>query len=738
MMVELSANARVVLETRYLTKVDGRVVETPEEMFRRVARNIAAVEVDVYGKSREEARQLEERFYEMMATLQALPNSPCLMNAGRELGQLSACFVLPVEDSIEAIFESIKHTALIQRSGGGTGFSFSRLRPKNDVVRSTGGIASGPVSFLKCFNAATEAIKQGGTRRGANMGILRVDHPDVLEFITCKQDNREITNFNISVGVTDAFMRAAEEDAEYDLVNPRTGRPVGRLRAREVLSLMVKMAWRNGEPGIIFLDRINRDNPTPHLGDVESTNPCGEQPLLPYESCVLASVNLARMVDGLEGGSINYDRLREVVWLLVRFLDNVVDANRYPLPEIERATKLTRKIGIGIMGFADMLIRLGVAYDSEEAVSLADEVMAFIQGEALRASQELARERGPFPEFERSRLAGGPPVRNATRTTIAPTGTLSIIAGCSSGCEPLFAVAFHRKVLDGRVLVEVNPLFLQIARSRGLHRQELIDRISQAGTVRGLDGIPEDLKRLFICAHEVEPRWHLAIQAALQRHVDNAVSKTVNLPAHATVDDVEDVFVKAYRSGLKGLTIYRYASREEQVLNVGTVGGEVAAARPSEGLVPRPRPDVLAGRTKRVVTPSGTLWLTVNEHEGRPFEVFATIGRAGSDLLALTEAIARMITLCLRCGVPLERITEQLIGIGGSRSVGFGPGRVLSVPDAIGKSLAHDYLETGGVAGGPTPAGQVSIFGLCPACGNASLVQQEGCVYCVSCSFTEC
>ncbi|HSW09794.1 MAG TPA: vitamin B12-dependent ribonucleotide reductase [Bacillota bacterium] len=734
-MPELTENARVVLETRYLARVDGKVVETAEELFRRVARHIAAVEGTVYGKDPGEVAAWEQRFYRMLSSLEALPNSPCLMNAGRELGQLSACFVLPVADSIEAIFDSIKHAALIQRSGGGTGFAFSRLRPKNDVVRSTGGIASGPVSFLKCFNAATEAIKQGGTRRGANMGILRVDHPDILEFITCKADGRDITNFNLSVAVTDDFMHAVEGDEEYDLINPRCGGVAGRLRAKDVFGRMVEMAWKNGEPGVIFLDRINRDNPTPERGAIESTNPCGEQPLLPYESCVLASVNLARMV---ERGAVDHEKLREVVHLAVRFLDNVIDANRYSLPEIEQATLRTRKIGLGIMGFADLLIRLGIAYDSEQAVSLAGEIMRFIQSEARRASEELARERGPFPDFSRSIYARGAAVRNATRTTIAPTGTLSIIAGCASGCEPLFAVAFHRKVLDGKVLTEVNPLFLAMARERGFYSKELMERISRAGTVKAVEGVPEDVARLFVCAHEVAPEWHLRIQAAFQEHVDNAVSKTVNLPREATAADVGEAFVKAHRLGLKGLTIYRYGSRDEQVLNIGTTAGD-AAAKPLPAVAPQARPDVLAGRTRRVITPSGTLWLTANEHAGRPFEVFATIGRAGSDLLALTEAIARMISLGLRCGLPLERITEQLIGIGGSRSVGFGTGRVLSVPDAIGKALAAEYLNSpNGTPSGPPPANQVAIFGICPACGNASLVQQEGCIHCVSCSFTEC
>lgn len=735
-MPELTENARVVLETRYLARVDGKVEETPEDLFRRVARHIAGVEGLAYGKAPEEVAEREERFYRMLASLEALPNSPCLMNAGRELGQLSACFVLPVEDSIEAIFDSIKHAALIQRSGGGTGFAFSRLRRKNDVVRSTGGIASGPVSFLKCFNAATEAIKQGGTRRGANMGILRVDHPDILEFITCKADGRDITNFNLSVAVTDDFMRAVERDEAYELVNPRCGEVTGKLRARDVFGLMVEMAWRNGEPGAIFIDRINRDNPTPALGAIESTNPCGEQPLLPYESCVLASINLGRMV---KEGALDRERLRETVHLLVRFLDNVIDANRYSLPEIEQATLRTRKIGLGIMGFADLLIKLGVAYDSEPAVSLAGEVMGFIQREARRASEGLAGERGVFPEFPRSTYAAGTGIRNATRTTIAPTGTLSIIAGCASGCEPLFAVAFHRKVLDGKVLAEVNPLFLAMARDRGFYSEELVERICRAGTVRGVEGVPDDVARLFVCAHEIAPQWHLRIQAAFQEHVDNAVSKTVNLPREATAADVADAFTNAHRLGLKGITIYRYGSRDEQVLNIGTATGEAAATGLLPGGTPQARPDVLAGRTRRVITPSGTLWLTMNEHEGRPFEVFATIGRAGSDLLALTEAIARMISLGLRCGLPLERITEQLIGIGGSRSVGFGSGRVLSVPDAIGKALAAEYLNSvNGTSPVPPSAQQVAIFGICPSCGNASLVQQEGCIHCVSCSFTEC
>jgi len=563
--LKLSVSATQVLERRYLLRDEaGRVRETPREMLVRVARAAAAPEANYPDGDVERA---EDEFLEMMVRLEFLPNSPTLMNAGTELGQLAACFVLPVGDSLPEIFNAVRDMALIHQSGGGTGFSFSRLRPKGDIVRSTGGIASGPVSFMQVFDAATSTIKQGGRRRGANMGILRVDHPDIVEFVTTKLDGRSLRNFNISVAVTDAFMEAALEGKDYDLVNPRTGQAVGRRNAAEMLDLIATSAWRCGDPGLVFLDEINRHNPTPAVGQIEATNPCGEQPLLPYEACNLGSVNAAAMVNG---GEVDWERLALVVRRAVRFLDNVIDASRYPLDEIARQTRANRKIGLGVMGFADALVKLGIPYDSDQAVEFAERLMAFITARAHEASAELAERRGSFPNFERSVWPerGFEALRNATCTTIAPTGTISIIAGCSSGVEPLFALSFVRNVLDGATLVEENELFRRIARERGFWSDALAVQVARRGSCRGLEGVPEDVQRLFPTAHDISPDWHVRIQAAFQRHTDNAVSKTCNLPEDATPANVREIFLLAYRLKCKGITIYRYGSRPEQVLEI--------------------------------------------------------------------------------------------------------------------------------------------------------------------------
>lgn len=744
--MQLSDNARTVLERRYLAKVDNEVIETPEDMLRRVAKNIAQVETDPIW---------EEKFFEVMDNLEFLPNSPTLMNAGRELQQLSACFVLPVEDSMEGIFETLKNTALIQKSGGGTGFSFSRLRPNSDLVSSTGGVASGPVSFMKCYNAATDAIKQGGTRRGANMGILRVDHPDILEFIQCKEDTNQITNFNISVALTEEFMEAVFADEMYEIINPRTKAVVGEENAREVFELIVEMAWKNGEPGIVFLDRINRDNPTPHVGEIEATNPCGEQPLLPNESCNLGSINLAKMAK-LEGDQwvVNWDRLQEVVEIGVRFLDNVIEVNNYPILEIEEMTKANRKIGLGVMGFADLLMRLGIPYNSEEGVELGREIMRFIQTTGHEASSALGAERGSFPNYPGSIFEStGKPMRNATVTTIAPTGTISIIAGCSSGIEPIFALAFTRNVMDDDRLIEVNPQFEEILRETGLHTPELIEKVAQKGNVLGIEEVPEDLRKAFVTAYEVSPEWHIRMQAAFQEHTDNAVSKTVNFPKEATKEDIQEVYQLAYELGCKGVTVYRAGSREGEVLTVGHSKKEerveVASAQKPH---PRRRPMVTTGQTVRIKTGCGSLYVTINEDEQGICEVFTTIGKAGGCAGAFSEATARLISLSLRSGVEPHQVVKQLKGIRCPHPIWQDGQQVLSCPDAIAQVLDR-YLQQNGVRGNGNSTNSdhssnafdleavspVPIFRgeTCPDCGG-NMVEESGCATCLDCGFSRC
>lgn len=878
--MKLSENAIKVLEKRYLSRdAEGNIAETPEELFGRVAKVIAGAD-ELYGQP--DTSELEKEFYDMMINLEFLPNSPTLMNAGRDLGQLSACFVLPVEDTMIGIFDTVKNAALIHQSGGGTGFSFSRLRPKGSVVRTTGGVASGPVSFIKVFNSATEAVKQGGRRRGANMAILRVDHPDILEFIKCKRENSDITNFNISVGITEKFMKAAEKGEQYELIAPHTGKTVGKLSARKVFDTIVDMAWNNGEPGIVFLDRMNKDNPTPALGEIESTNPCvtgdtlvetrggsvridsiretevlstdggfyrasvfktgtkpvyelrvkggftlkltsnhrvmtirgwkpagelcsedmikvlkqgefeysefesfkyigendvyditeevnhlfiannvvvhncGEQPLLPYESCNLGSLNIARFVAEKDGKPvIDYGRLEKVIKLAVHFLDNVIDVNKYPLAEIEGMTKKTRKIGLGIMGFADFLIMLGVPYNSEDAVKLAENIMEFIDTKSKEESRELALVRGSFPAIGESRY-NGDIIRNATTTTIAPTGTISIIAGCSSGIEPLFAIAYVRNVMDNDELLEIHPVFEEVARMKGFYSDRLMKRIAEQGNLSGID-IPDEIMRVFVTAHDIEPYWHIRMQSAFQKFTDNAVSKTVNFRHDATCKQVREAYELAYSLGCKGITIYRDGSRDSQVLNIGAAK-QVNDAAEDNKIVPRERPEITNGITEKVRVGCGNLYITVNYDDRGICEVFTNVGRAGG-CPSQSEAASRLISIALRSGMDVSEIVEQLKGIrchstlrqkANNRDI-----KVLSCPDAIAKTIekvlniqsassVYKYdIETASEPSAITPLYEVSVGfeentgGKCPECGN-KITHQDGCVICPSCGYSKC
>ncbi len=760
--MKLSQNAVTVLERRYLSKDEnGALTETPEKMFHRVARAIAAADANYPGG---DVPRSEEAFFQAMANLEFMPNSPTLMNAGKPLGQLSACFVLPVGDSMEEIFDAVKNAALIHKSGGGTGFSFSRLRPAGAVVRSTGGVASGPISFMRVFNAATEAVKQGGTRRGANMGILRVDHPDILDFIRCKSDNTQITNFNISVGLTEAFMQAAGRGESYDLLDPRTREKVGSLPAREVFDLIVDMAWKNGEPGIIFLDRLNRDNIVPEIGEIESTNPCGEQPLLPYESCNLGSINLAAMLRLEEGGfALDYDKLGRTVDLAVHFLDNVIDVNQYPLDIIGETTRATRKIGLGIMGFADVLYRLGIPYNSDEGVAQAETLMGFIQARAQKATQALGEQRGSFPLFEQSVFAGGPSRRNGTCTTIAPTGTISIICGASSGVEPLFALSFVRNVMDKDALPQVDAYFEQVAREKGFYSPGLMRRIAEEGTLAHIPEVPEEIKRVFVTAHDVSPEYHVRMQAAFQKYTDNAVSKTVNFQNSATREQVAQVYRLAFQLGCKGVTIYRDGSRNEQVLYVGNKVEDKPAV-PQAPIAPRPRPEVTRGITEKAVIGCGNLYITVNYDDKGICEVFTNLGRAGG-CPSQSEATSRLISTALRSGMEVDAIIEQLKGIrchSTLRQRGTNPNiKVLSCPDAIGRVLEKvaklcregeqlglpvekSALPTAPAAQGKTPSHKLGrspettpLGAPCPECGS-TMEHEGGCTICRSCGYSHC
>jgi len=756
-----------VLRERYLEKNGSNKHETPETMLWRVASAVAGAET-AWNASPEAIQEAATAFYELMASRRFLPNSPTLMNAGKNNGlQYSGCFVLPIGDSMEEIFEAVKRAAIIHKSGGGTGFAFSRLRPKNATVLTTRGKASGPVSFLRVFNSATEAVKQGGTRRGANMAVLRVDHPDILEFIACKLDGG-ITNFNISVGITEDFMRAYENDGAYTLIDPHTGKVAGQLKARDVFQRIVDCAWQSGDPGLIFIDRINqrRSNPVPALETIEATNPCGEQPLAPNDACNLGSINLDRFATGAED-PLDWKALQDAVRLAVRFLDDVIQINPYPLADIMTQVAKNRRIGLGVMGWADLLLRAQIPYDSEKALALAEQVMACISTTAREASADLAIERGPFPNFKQSIYADGAPLRNAAITTIAPTGTISIIAGCSSGIEPLFAIAYRHDVED-RHLTFVNPIFEEIATRRGFGSEALMQQVAKRGTLHDIAGIPEDLRKVFVTAHEVSPEWHVRMQAAFQKHTDNGVSKTINLPHDTTVEDVSKAYLMAYQLGCLGITVFRDGSKGDQVLKIGT-GSETKAAAPAKPKEPeapvlpahmtiQPRPRVLPGSSYEIKTPLGTAYVHVNFTEGGdPFEVFLSLGKAGSDAHADAEALGRLMSMILRMPsslTPIDRVqnmVKQLRNIGGRQDSGFGAERTRSVPDAVAQVL-EEVLLAGPSRLAPRAPGDpattpvvptpnepsTSPADLCPECHNFTLVLEEGCQKCQSCGHSEC
>ncbi|HOK01622.1 MAG TPA: vitamin B12-dependent ribonucleotide reductase [Spirochaetota bacterium] len=754
---QLSVNALTVLEKRYLARNDkGDIIESPKGLFERVAKFVALADF-FYGGTDDDINQVATEFYDMMAEMFFLPNSPTLMNAGRPLGQLSACFVLPVEDSMEGIFDALKNMALIHKSGGGTGFSFSRLRPKNDVVSSTAGVSSGPVSFMNIFNTATETVKQGGTRRGANMAILNVDHPDILEFIKSKSEETSLTNFNISVALTDSFMEAARRREDYYLINPRNGTPSGKLNAGDVYDLIIDMAWKNGEPGIVFIDRINEFNPLKKIGLIESTNPCGEQPLLPYESCNLGSINLSKVVKEKDGRpEIDFELLKKITHRAVHFLDNVIDMNNYPLKEIEKKTKMNRKIGLGVMGYADMLIKLNIAYDSHEAIEVAESVMSFIQRESKIKSAELAINRGAFPTFEKSVYAekGESPLRNATTTTIAPTGTISILADTSSGIEPIFALAYVRNVMDNDRLLEVNPQFQDALRNFFSDDEidSIMDKVAVHGSVRDIEEVPESIKRVFVTAHDISPLWHIKTQAVFQKYVDNAVSKTVNFPNSATKEDIREVYDLAYELGCKGVTVYRDGSRDNQVLQKPASGegkkAEDERASKVETKIPRPRHEVTWGTTRKMNTGCGSLYVTINEDEKGIFEVFATMGKGGGCAASQTEAIGRLISLALRSGIDKDQIVKQLKGVRCPNQIWEKGGRIYSCSDAIAKAIerysgvldittnlkserAQIIAETNG------RDSDSIMTGVCPDC-HGPLEFESGCSVCRSCGFSRC
>jgi len=770
-----------VLEERYLKKDNnGKTIETPEEMCWRVSWEVASAEAR-WGKTKKEILETAKDYYNLLVKHEFLPNSPTLMNAGTGNNlQYSACFVIPVEDSIEGIFDALKYQALIHKTGGGTGFSFSRLRPHGSMVKTSSGTASGPVSFMRIFDAATNEVKQGGKRRGANMGILRVDHPDILEFIHCKEEGG-ITNFNISVGITDKFIEAYKEGKDYELINPKTKEVSGKLSAKLVFDEIVKSAWKTGDPGVIFIDRMNEgtSNPVPLLGPIESTNPCGEVPLYPFDSCNLGSIFLnyfVRKDPELDSVSIDWEKLGEVTKKAIRFLDGVIEVNPYTLPQIRQITLAIRRIGLGVGGWADLLIELGIPYDSDEALSLAEKLMSFVNEKAKEESIKLAKERGSFPLWQESIYKNDFPRRNSTVTTIAPTGTISIIAGASSGIEPLFAIAYEHIVRDrhlDRKLTFVNPKFEEVLKEKGVWSDEIKNKVAKEGVVRAIAEVPEDIRKIFGTAHEIDPIWHIKMQAAFQKYTENAVSKTINLKHGSKEEDIKNAYLSAWDIGCKGMTIFRDGSKSAQVLNLGLndkkeKNGEIKEVF-QEPLITRPFR--VSGSTYRITTPMGTAFITINENERKePIELFVNIGKAGSDLAAMAEALGRTISTAFRFRgdlPPKERAKEialQLSGIGGRRSVGFGPAKILSLPDAVSIALSCHYsFKING--NGVLPSGTVStvratqhqetgasldpaavaislsethIGDICPSCGSSTLVYEEGCSKCHACGHSEC
>jgi ribonucleoside-diphosphate reductase alpha chain len=764
---ELTENSLTVLRKRYLKKNEkGEVIENPKDLFFRVAKTIA--QTDLIYDRKSDINLLTREFYLSMARLEFMPNSPTLMNAGRELGQLSACFVLPIGDSMEEIFDAIKYTALIHKSGGGTGFSFSRLRPSGDRVKTTSGVSSGPITFMRAFNEATETVKQGGTRRGANMAILRVDHPDILSFISAKENNDALNNFNLSVALTDDFMEALSENREYELINPRSHEPAGKLNATEVYDKIINQAWKNGEPGIIFIDRINEYNPTPQIGQIESTNPCGEQPLLPYESCNLGSINLGKFT--IEKGNkleIDFNRLGSAVTMSTHFLDNIIDINHYPLKQIDKMTKGNRKIGLGVMGFADLLIKLEIPYNSDRAIKVAKKIMSFIDNRSKETSIELARRRGVFPNYKGSIWENKKiELRNATTTTIAPTGSISIIANASSGVEPLFAVAYFRQnVLDNDTLTEVNPLFIELSKKYDFYSEELFSKIAEKGGLEEFNEIPDQIKEIFVTAQNILPKWHIKMQSAFQEFTDNAVSKTINFKNQATEEEIREAYDMAYELGCKGLTVYRDGSRHKQVLNTGaTKKSRESQDEPKKEIIyetlvkPRPRPEVVTGTTEKILSGLGDMYITINEDEIGINEIFIRIGKSGGEAAAMNDALARIVSVALRSGVDPKVIIKHLKGIRGSNPVWHKGELILSCPDAVARAIDR-YIKRASTLNlefknqtenkskettelpfkkdiyvSPSDS---ALNDSCPECGG-SVDYEGGCYICHNCGYSKC